>query len=56
LIAYKSNNLEKVNSEINKLLITKNYIEIDHIIDNIFPELEESIFQFIDDILNKNIV
>lgn len=56
LIAYKSNNLEKVNSEINKLLIIKNYIEVDDIIENIFPELEESIFQFIDDILNKNIV
>lgn len=56
LIAYKSNNLEKVTSEIEKLLITIDKIEANDIIDNIFPELEESIFQFIDDILNKNIV
>lgn len=56
LIAYKSNNLEKVTSEIEKLLITIHKIEANDIVDNIFPELEESIFQFIDDILNKNIV
>lgn len=55
LIQYKSNNLEKVTSEIEKLLITKNKIEVNDIVDNIYPELEESIFQFIDDILNKNI-
>jgi DNA polymerase III delta subunit len=47
--------LEKVASEIEKLLITRDKIEVNDIVDNIFPELEESIFQFIDDILNKNI-
>jgi DNA polymerase III delta subunit len=56
LIAFKSNNIEKIASEIEKLLITKNIIEVNDITDNIFPELEESIFQFIDDILNRNLV
>ena len=55
LILYKSNNIEKVASEIEKLLITKNIIEVWDITENIFPELEESIFQFIDDVLNKNL-
>ena len=55
LITYKSNNIDKIASEIEKLLITIEYIEINHITDNIYPELEESIFQFIDDILNKNV-
>lgn len=55
LITYKSNNIDKIASEIEKLLITIEYIEVNDIIDNIYPELEESIFQFIDDLLNKNI-
>lgn len=56
LIIYKSNNIDKIASEIEKLLITIEYIEVKHITDNIYPELEESIFQFIDDILNKNVI
>ena len=56
LIKYKSFNLDKIINEIKKLLITINYIEEKDIIQNIFPELEESIFQIIDNILNKNII
>lgn len=56
LILFKSNNIEKVASEIEKLLIIKSVIDVNDITDNIFPELEESIFQFIDDVLNKNII
>jgi DNA polymerase III delta subunit len=56
LITYKSNNIDKIASEIEKLLITIEYIDVKHITDNIYPELEESIFQFIDDILNKNVI
>lgn len=55
LISYKSKNIEKIFSEIDKLLINYEYIEQAHIIENIYPELEESIFQVIDDILNNNI-
>ena len=55
LIKYKWWNLEKTISEIEKLLITKNKINIWDIRQYIAPELEESIFQIIDDILNKKI-
>jgi len=55
LIKYKSWNLYKILSEIDKLLIIYDSISDKHIIENIAPELEESIFQVIDDILNKNI-
>ncbi len=56
LIKYKSSNLEKIIWEIEKLLITKDKIIIEDIKNNIFPELEESIFQLIDDIMNENIL
>ena len=52
IIRYKSWNLTKIFSEIEKLLISIDYIEENHIKEYIFPELEESIFQFIDDLLN----
>ena len=55
LIKYKGNNLEKIISEIEKLLIFTTFIQADHIKKYIFPELEESIFQLIDDIMNLNI-
>ncbi len=55
LIKYKSWNLYKILSEIDKLLICYNSIEEKDIIEKIIPELEESIFQIIDYILNKNI-
>jgi len=55
LIKYKSGNLEKIISEIEKLLILNNNITEKLIKDNIFPELEESIFQVVDDIMNENI-
>lgn len=55
IIRYKSNNIEKIVQEIEKLLITNKKITKDNIIENIVPELEESIFQVIDDILNDNI-
>ena len=56
LIRYKSNNIEKVSSEIHKLNILYEIIDEKLIQENIFPELEENIFQFIDDILNKNFI
>jgi len=56
LVKYKWGNLEKCISEIEKLLITKDKINQWDIKNFIAPELEESIFQVIDDILNKNIV
>jgi len=56
LIKYKWGNLEKCISEIEKLLITRAKINQWDIRQFITPELEESIFQVIDDILNKNIV
>lgn len=52
IINYKGKNIEKIISEIDKLLITKDFIEKDDILENIKPELEESIFQVIDDLLN----
>ncbi len=55
IIAYKSSNIGKIYSEIEKLLITYNYIDKKEIVENIVPELEESIFQIIDDILWKRI-
>ncbi|MDQ7008985.1 MAG: hypothetical protein Q9M94_01700 [Candidatus Gracilibacteria bacterium] len=55
LVKYKGGNLAKCISEIKKLLITKNKINAGDIKKFIEPELEESIFQIIDDILNKNI-
>lgn len=51
LIKYKWNKLDKVINEIEKLLITIPFIEEKDILDFINPELEESIFQIIDDIL-----
>lgn len=56
IVKYKSWNLEKCISEIEKLLITKEKINSYDIKQFIIPELEESIFQLIDDILNKNII
>jgi len=55
IIKYKSGDLNKIESELNKLLINFDYINNKEITDNIIPELEESIFQVVDDILNKNI-
>jgi len=56
IIKYKSWNLNKIISEINKLLITFDKLDNKEIIENISPELEESIFQVIDDILNNNTI
>jgi len=55
IIRYKSWNLDKIISEIEKLLIINENITDQIIKENIFPELEESIFQLIDDITNINI-
>lgn len=55
LLKYKSNNLYKSKNEIEKLLIWYDFID-DNIIEKfIYPELEESIFLLIDDILNSNL-
>lgn len=56
LIRYKSNNIEKIASEIEKLNILYENIDEKLVKQNIFPELEENIFQLIDDILNKNFI
>jgi DNA polymerase III delta subunit len=47
--------MSKINSEIEKLLILYTHIDKKEIIENIAPELEESVFQVIDDILNLDI-
>ena len=56
IIRYKSWNLNKIISEIEKLLIIFEKIDTKEITEIIIPELEESIFQVIDNILNKNTV
>lgn len=53
LIRFKANNLEKIISEMEKLLILKNFITKEDIEKNIVPELEESIFDIIDLLLKK---
>jgi len=55
IIKYKSWNFEKIIWEIEKLLINSDFIDDKLINNNIFPELEESIFQIIDDIINLDI-
>lgn len=55
IIKYKSSNLEKIISEIDKLLINNDFINTKLISENIIPELEESIFTLIDDLLNLNV-
>lgn len=55
LMKYKSYNLSIIISEIQKLLISRTTIGINDIKQHIMPELEESIFQCIDDILSLRI-
>lgn len=55
LVRYKWWDILKSISEIEKLLITYENITTEVIKKNITPELEESIFLFIDDLLQKNI-
>ena len=52
LITYKSSNLSIIIKELDKLFITIDYIKESDITEHITPELEESIFQLIDDLLN----
>ncbi len=52
---YKSNNIEKIFQEIDKLLINFEKVDSNIISKYIEPELEESIFIIIDDILNLHI-
>lgn len=52
LMKYTSNNLAIIISEIQKLLISRDTISMDDIREHVMPELEESIFQCIDDILS----
>lgn len=49
---YKAQNLDKIFMELEKLSINYDFIDVTQIEENIIPELEESIFQFIDDLLN----
>lgn len=55
IIKYKWSNLQKIVQEIDKLLINNDYITNNDIINNIEPELEESIFIILDDILNLKV-
>ena len=55
IINYKWSNLTKIISELEKLFVTKSFISREDIERNIVPELEESIFLFIDDLLNLNL-
>ncbi|PIE85680.1 hypothetical protein CSA08_00855, partial [Candidatus Gracilibacteria bacterium] len=48
IIRYKGGHIDKIIPEIDKLLITKNFISKYDIVENIYPELEESIFILID--------
>ncbi len=52
IMRYKWNHLEKIIGEIDKLLISYDRIEVEYIHTHIMPELEESIFQCIDDIMS----
>lgn len=56
LLRYKANNLNKTIQEIEKLSILYPFIDEKEVKENIVPELEESIFQVIDDILNLRII
>jgi DNA polymerase III delta subunit len=55
IIKYKSKNYTKIISELEKLFITYDFIDEKIIRENITPELDESIFVFIDNILSANI-
>lgn len=54
IIAYKSNNLAKIINELDKLFITKEKVTEKDIIDFITPEFEETVFIFVDKLLNKD--
>ncbi len=56
IIKFKWWNIEKISRELEKLLITKDFVNKEDIVQFITPELEESIFQLIDDILSENIL
>lgn len=55
IIKYKSNNIWKIIPEIEKLLISFDFIDTKEVKQYIFPELEASIFECIEAILQKNI-
>lgn len=54
IIKYKAWDLTRIFSELDKLFIIYDYLDSKEISENIIPEPEESIFQFIDDLLNLN--
>ncbi|NDK09654.1 hypothetical protein GW846_02650 [Candidatus Gracilibacteria bacterium] len=54
LLKLKGGDYQKTNSEIQKLLITIKHIGVGEINTIIIPEFEESIFQFVDAILEKD--
>ena len=53
IIKYKAKNIKKIFSEIEKLSIMNNQIKKEDIEKNIVPELEESIFDIVNLLLNK---
>ena len=54
IISYKNNNLQKIILELEKLFITKEFVTEKDIVENIVPEFEKSIFNFIDKLLKKD--
>lgn len=56
IIKYKSGNIDKIIWELDKLEITRDFIYKKDIEENILPELEESIFILLDDLLNSKVV
>ena len=54
LIRYKSGNKQKITGEIEKLLISYPSVDIVHVRDHIFPELDESIFTLVDSVLARD--
>lgn len=54
IISYKSNNLSKIISELDKLFITKTSVNEKDIVEIITPEFEETVFIFVDKVLNKD--
>jgi len=53
MIEKKGNNFENIKNELDKILITKNMVELSDI-KNIGKDIEENIFEIIDDILQCN--
>jgi len=54
IVSFKSWDMYKSTQEIEKLLITKDFVDEVDVVNHIMPELEESIFIFVDKVLAKD--